>query len=118
MPNHSSNILPTLILASASPRRSELLKRIGIPFETLSAELVEDDLINGLKQENPKDYIRLCESAALSLVRGKSKIIKESGPDCLVTSRYSGINRTWRSESRPAPKEAAGMLRLMRRHIG
>jgi len=115
MPNHSSNILPPLILASASPRRSELLKRIGIPFETLSAELVEDDLINGLKQENPKAItFDFAKSAALSLARGKSKTILKERPDCLVIGADTLVSTEREILGKPSgPEEAAGMLRSL-----
>jgi len=34
--------LPALILASASPRRSELLARLGVPFEVRPVSVIED----------------------------------------------------------------------------
>ena len=34
----------TLVLASASPRRQELLRRAGIPFEVQPAHIAEDPL--------------------------------------------------------------------------
>ena len=34
--------MPALILASASPRRSELLARLGVPFEVRPVSVIED----------------------------------------------------------------------------
>jgi septum formation protein len=36
-------IVPKLILASASPRRRELLATLGLPFEVVTADVVEDE---------------------------------------------------------------------------
>jgi septum formation protein len=43
-----------LILASASPRRAEILRNVGIPFEICSADVDESRLNN----EPPGDYVR------------------------------------------------------------
>jgi septum formation protein len=60
---------PKIYLASRSPRRRELLKQIGVPFEMLmlrehvgrKADINED----ALPGESPEDYVRrVCESKA------------------------------------------------------
>lgn len=43
-PQSSMTSLPTLILASQSPRRAELLKRLSIPFEARPADIDEESL--------------------------------------------------------------------------
>ena len=59
--------LPQLILASASPRRSDILKAAGWKFEKQVADLDETELEN----ENPADYVvRLAREKALA-VAGK-----------------------------------------------
>ena len=40
---------PALILASASPRRAELLTRLGLSFDVVAADIPED----GLEGESP-----------------------------------------------------------------
>ena len=45
---------PTLILASKSPRRRELLENMGIPFEVMEADIEETEdglVINGSRDE-------------------------------------------------------------------
>lgn len=55
--------MPELILASASPRRADLLKQIGVRFEQQSVDLDERVLLN----ETPLNYVRrLAEQKALT----------------------------------------------------
>jgi septum formation protein len=55
--------VPTLYLASSSPRRQELLQQIGIPFQLLPVD--EDETV--LHGESPEDYARrLARNKALS----------------------------------------------------
>lgn len=52
-----------IILASASPRRKELLAQIGVPFKSMSMDINEDIHVN----EQPADYVkRLAEQKALA----------------------------------------------------
>jgi septum formation protein len=46
--------MPTLYLASGSPRRRELLTQIGVPFTTLSAHIDETPLLD----ESPTAYVQ------------------------------------------------------------
>lgn len=46
--------MPSLYLASTSPRRRELLQQIGVSFETLSVDVDETPL----SQEAPADYVK------------------------------------------------------------
>ncbi|MDB9737542.1 Maf family protein, partial [Porticoccaceae bacterium] len=48
-----SESVADLILASASPRRSELLRQIGVRFTILAADIDEARL----GQESPADYV-------------------------------------------------------------
>ncbi|WP_434679751.1 septum formation inhibitor Maf [Pseudomonas sp. R1-18] len=54
--------MPTLYLASGSPRRRELLTQIGVPFTTLSAQIDETPIDN----ETPTAYVE-------RLARGKAE---------------------------------------------
>lgn len=64
---------PRLILASASPRRRELLGLLGIPFEILPAD-VDETVVDG---EPP-------ESTALRLAQAKARRLAEKHPGSLV----------------------------------
>lgn len=46
--------LPKLVLASASPRRSEILRAVGWKFEKITADIDETEFPN----ENPADYVQ------------------------------------------------------------
>jgi len=59
-----------LILASASPRRAELLASAGFEFEVIPADVDEVPLLG----ENPRDY-------ALRVARDKARVISQQSPD-------------------------------------
>jgi septum formation protein len=61
---------PALILASASPRRSELLKAAGIPHLVRPAD-IDESRVEG---ENPQEYV-------LRLSREKARAIAATIPD-------------------------------------
>ncbi len=63
--NHDSQ--RCLILASASPRRRELLTQIGVDFVTQSADIDESHLAN----ETPDDYVMRLANAKASKVASK-----------------------------------------------
>jgi septum formation protein len=64
-----------LILASASPRRKELLGHLQIPFEIMTKNVVEES-----HHLNPVDF-----SSHISQMKGEA-VIKERSDDCLVVS--------------------------------
>ncbi|OGP63590.1 MAG: septum formation protein Maf [Deltaproteobacteria bacterium RBG_13_53_10] len=54
-----------LILASKSPRRCELLKRIGLDFDVIPSRVDEGDLVQG---ESPREHVlRLSEAKAFEV---------------------------------------------------
>lgn len=58
------NITNAFILASASPRRLELLRSMGLKFKTIPAH-INEDCING---ENPRQHVRrLAQDKALAI---------------------------------------------------
>jgi septum formation protein len=63
----SSNDRPVLCLASASPRRRELLSQIGVPHVVTGAD-IDESVRPG---ESPSDYVvRLAREKALAVRRG------------------------------------------------
>lgn len=64
---------PRLILASASPRRSELLRRAGLSFEVLAADVDESPVA----AETPDDYVA-------RVAQAKADAIANAHPDALV----------------------------------
>ena len=64
---------PELILASSSPRRQELLREIGIPFQVHAANINEDQTLG----ESPIEY-------ALRLAREKAQAVAAQYPQSYV----------------------------------
>ncbi len=63
--------MPSLILASASPRRRELLALIGLPFEMRAAGIPETPQVN----ETPVGYVgRVAREKAMALTPGPSPV--------------------------------------------
>jgi len=66
--------LPKLLLASASPRRAEILRIVGWPFETAAVDIDESVLPN----ESPSNYVdrlALAKAKAAAFVRPASLIL-------------------------------------------
>jgi septum formation protein len=66
-----------IVLASASPRRAEILRNAGIPFETL-AEIVDESLKPG---ELRADYVR---RVALAKVRAAAGVQRDPGESLFI----------------------------------
>jgi nucleoside triphosphate pyrophosphatase len=95
-----------LILASASPRRREILESAGIPFETRPADVDETPLLH----ETAEEYVqRLAEEKARAVWRTGDTVI---GADTVVA-----VDKVLLGKPRDG-EEAARMLRLLsgRRH--
>jgi septum formation protein len=68
-----STLVPKLVLASTSPRRRELLARIGIVPDRLAAPDIDE---TPLKGETPRAYVaRLAEGKALAVERAADEIV-------------------------------------------
>jgi septum formation protein len=65
--------LPKLILASGSPRRSELLRAVGWDFEKAVADIDESEI----EGETPEDYV-------VRLAKGKAEKVAVNYPDGIV----------------------------------
>lgn len=65
--------MPTLVLASSSPYRRELLARLHMPFEVMSPDIDETPLTNEAPQET-----------ALRLAQQKARAVAGKFPDALI----------------------------------
>src|SRR5690348_13548582 len=95
---------PRLMLASASPRRSELLRNAGIKFEVSPAH-IDEGIMPG---EEPLTY-------AKRLARQKARAIHNMFPDVFVLGADTVVIVDGVSLGKPADAaDAARMLRLLR----
>lgn len=96
----------TLVLASASPRRREILGRLGVPFTVEPGEV----------DETPRpgeEAQALAERLALAKARGIAA--RHRGAESLVIGSDTVVTRAGRLYGKPAdPAEAVEMLRALR----
>jgi septum formation protein len=94
---------PELILASSSPRRHELLREIGIPFQVHAANINEDQLAG----EAPIAY-------ALRLAREKAQAVATQYPQSYVLGADTIVVLNGEVLGKPKDHaDAARMLRLL-----
>ena len=92
-----------LILASSSPRRQELLREIGIPFQVHAANINEDQIAG----ERPIDY-------ALRLAREKAQAVAAQYPQSYVLGADTIVVIDGEVLGKPKDHaDAARMLRLL-----
>jgi septum formation protein len=73
-----------LVLASASPRRQELLRNAGIPFEVQPTQIAEDPL----PEEGPKECAeRLAREKALAIARQRPQDVVLGADTVVVIDR-------------------------------
>ncbi|MCD1124899.1 Maf-like protein [Jinshanibacter sp. LJY008] len=99
-----------IYLASASPRRRELLRLLQIPFERLNTEVEECQL----QGEKPLDYVcRLAKSKALAGVLVAEKDYPVLGADTIVVLDDKVLEKPKDTE------DAARILRMLsgRQHV-
>lgn len=72
--------LPTLCLASASPRRRDLLWQIGVPH-TVAAAQVDESLLPG---ESPEDYVERVALEKAMTIRNAGERLPVLGADTAV----------------------------------
>jgi septum formation protein len=95
---------PRLVLASASPRRRELLAALGVPFTVRAADVPEE-----LSLHAPAPV--LAEELALA----KASAVAREEPDALVLGADTIVVLDGRPLGKPAsPEEARQMLRALR----
>ena len=103
------NRLGMLVLASASPRRQELLTNAGIPFKAQPAHINEDPL--------PREDPRAC---AERLAREKAFAIAKLRPNDVVLGADTVVVVNGQNLGKPADRaDAARMLRMLsgRTHV-
>ena len=96
-----------LVLASASPRRAELLRAAGFSFETLAVD-VDERVKPG---ELPEDYVRRLSQEKSA--RGQSRI---GGGACIILAADTAVVVDGEILGKPADREAA--RRMLRRLSG
>jgi septum formation protein len=93
-----------LVLASQSPRRSEILRQAGIPF-TVRAAAVDETPIEG---ERPEEYVvRLAELKALAVLAGPEEIVLGADTTVVIDGEMLG-----------KPADAADARRMLTRLSG
>jgi len=98
-----NTIPPTLILASASPRRKELLGQLGIAFQTITADVVEHED----PTTDPREMVS--HNAAL-----KADWIAERHPEAFVLGADTTVFIDGIALNKPADgQEARAMLRQL-----
>jgi septum formation protein len=76
-----------LVLASQSPRRAEILRQAGIPFEVRAGPVDETPL----SQEAPEDYVRrLAEAKARAIPAGPDEIVLGADTTVVVDREILG----------------------------
>ncbi len=94
-----------LVLASASPRRRELLSRLGLPFEVLAPQIDEDAAGEGGRPA----------STARRLSAAKARAVAAPRPDALVLAADTVVAYRGVLFGKPEdPDEARAMLSLLR----
>ena len=95
---------PTLILASASPRRRELLGTLGLPFEIITS---------GVPEDLPPDISP--EKAVRWLARLKAEVVAETLPSGIVIGSDTDVVLDGLILGKPVDAaDACRMLRLLR----
>ncbi|MGC8121156.1 Maf family protein [Marinobacter sp. VGCF2001] len=86
-----------LILASASPRRAELLRQIGVSFRVMPAEIDETPQ----PAEPARDYVE-------RLAREKALAVSRAAPDVLVLGSDTSVVLNGEILGKPASEAEAG----------
>ena len=96
-----------LVLASASPRRRELLPALGVPFEVVPAGIDE----HSDEQSDEHDALRLARALALR----KARAVAAGRPDDVVIGADTIVVLDGRQLGKPgSPAEAVAMLEALR----
>jgi septum formation protein len=97
-----------IVLASASPRRKELLAQMGISFDILPSSAEEEFLQEGMPERTPSDYV--CSLAGFKAEDVASRIKS----DCLVIGADTVVVRRGQILGKPQSREEAiAMLQFL-----
>jgi septum formation protein len=98
-------MVKTLILASASPRRAELLKQIGVKFETHPVDINETPQLG----EVPEDYVK-----RLAIEKARAALVSYQQNEVLVLGSDTAVVIDGEILGKPCDKEhALSMLRKL-----
>jgi len=103
MPPTVRHFMSRLILASASPRRKELLARLGVPFDVVPAEVTENEATDA----DPRELV--LHNAAL---KADWVAVRHPGATVIGADTTVFVDRTVLNKPRDAG-EARAMLRLL-----
>jgi septum formation protein len=109
MTQNKGDPVPTLVLASASVTRRQMLENAGIPFETLPVRIDEEAIRASMEAEGatPRDV-------ADALGEFKARKGQEKRPDALVLGSDQVLALKGRVHGKPASREdAAAQLLLL-----
>ena len=98
-------LAPRLILASASPRRRELLGELGVPFTVVVAQVVEHE------ETTTDPRVMVAHNAAL-----KADWVADRNPDAIVLGADTTVFIDQHALNKPA--DAAGARAMLRRLSG
>jgi len=88
-----------LVLASRSPRRSEILQQAGIPFVVRPADIDETPR----PDEHPRDYVtRLARDKAMAVSAGPAEIVLGADTTVVIGGRMMG-----------KPRDSADAVRML-----
>src|SRR4051812_2304848 len=91
-----------LVLASASPRRREMLERVGVPLEVIPADVDETPRGN----EAPAAYVaRIADAKAAAIARAAGSFVLAADTTVTIDGAILGKAET--------PAEAAAMIRAL-----
>ena len=108
-PLHVSEQMPPLLLASASPRRREILGRLGFPFRIVPADLDEDAFAAAFQGSFP-DLVE-----ALAVEKARAVAANEPAFDGLILAADTTVILEGEMLSKPVDSaEAEQMLRRLR----
>ena len=97
-----------LILASASPRRRELLEKLGVPFEVIVSDC-DESLPEGIPAENAAELLAVRKAAAVAKMHPDAVVI---GADTtvLLDDEILGFHRLWLVLKLQSPKDCFRLI--------
>ncbi len=101
----SEPVCPPIVLASGSPRRADLLRQVGLPFEVLPV---------GVDEGTSSDGARSPRAVARRRALAKAEAARVLRPEGIVVAADTVVACRGRILGKPADRrEAEGMLRLL-----